>query len=164
MPYDVRTRQYVEEENIIKDATGKETASTAKHKAVSKLTDAFNSLWTKEEEAKEEKEEKEAHYNNDVAANVTNKVNEAIADIEANGYKANPVKTDGYGNPIMGTETENQKLVRVLEQKRLQIESAIRLSSRNPQREQQLIDEYKHIDKELTRLKKAIRMSCRKEY
>ena len=145
MAFDERTKQYLPEEEIIKDVTGKPNASKARNAAVDKLTAAFAGKIIKEQEEKEAKEE-------------------AIADIEANGYQANYVKTDAYGNPIMGTETENQRLLRVMKQHKQHLEAAVRLASRNVERQDKLIDEYKATDKLITKLEKAIRKAAMKQY
>ena len=145
MAFDERTKQYLPEEDIIKDATDKPNASKARNAAVDKLTAAFAGKIIKEQEEKEAKEE-------------------AIADIEANGYQANYVKTDAYGNPIMGTETENQRLLRVMKQHKQHLEAAVRLASRNVERQDKLIDEYKATDKLITKLEKAIRKAAMKQY
>lgn len=164
MSYDKRTHQYVTEEEIMHDNTGKETASTAKRAAMDKLASAFAAKFSKEQEEKEAKQEAQEEYCNDVVENMAKKVDEAIADIEANGYLENYVKTDGYGNPIMGVETDNQKLLRVMKQHQRDLEANIRLASRNPEREQRLIDEYKATSKLITKLEKAIRKKVQQEY
>ena len=118
----------------------------------------------KEQEEKDAIEEANEEYQNDVIENMSKKVEEAIADIEANGYQANYVKTDAYGNPIMGTETENQRLLRVMKQHKQHLEAAVRLASRNVERQDKLIDEYKATDKLITKLEKAIRKAAMKQY
>ena len=145
MSYDKRTHQYLTEEEQINDVTGKPTESKCRNEAVNKLTAAFAGKLVKEQE------EKDA-------------IEEAIADIEANGYQANYVKTDAYGNPIMGTETENQRLLRVMKQHKQHLEAAVRLASRNVERQDKLIDEYKATDKLITKLEKAIKKAAMKQY
>ena len=164
MAFDERTKQYLPEEEIIKDVTDKPNASKARNAAVDKLAAAFTGKLIKEQEEKEAKEEANEEYQNDVVENMTKKVEEAIADIEANGYQANYVKTDAYGNPIMGTETENQRLLRVMKQHKQHLEAAVRLASRNVERQDKLIDEYKATDKLITKLEKAIRKAAMKQY
>lgn len=164
MGYDKRTRQYLPEEEIMKDVTGKPTESKCRNEAVNKLTAAFASKFSKEQDEKEAKQEANEEYCNDVVENMAKKVEEAIADIEANGYMENYVRTDGYGNPIMGVETDNQKLLRVMKQHQRDLEANIRLASRNPERESRLIDEYKATDKLITKLEKAIRRKVQQEY
>lgn len=164
MAFDERTKQYLPEEEIIKDVTGKPNASKARNAAVDKLTAAFAGKIIKEQEEKEAKEEANEEYQNDVIENMSKKVEEAIADIEANGYQANYVKTDAYGNPIMGTETENQRLLRVMKQHKQHLEAAVRLASRNVERQDKLIDEYKATDKLITKLEKAIKKAAMKQY
>ena len=164
MAFDERTKQYLPEEEIIKDVTDKPNASKARKAAVDKLAAAFTGKIIKEQEEKEAKEEANEEYQNDVVENMAKKVEEAIADIEANGYQANYVKTDAYGNPIMGTETENQRLLRVMKQHKQHLEAAVRLASRNVERQDKLIDEYKATDKLITKLEKAIRKAAMKQY
>ena len=164
MAFDERTKQYLPEEEIIKDVTGKPNAVKARKAAVDKLTAAFAGKLVEEQEEKEAKEEANEEYQNDVIENMSKKVEEAIADIEANGYQANYVKTDAYGNPIMGTETENQRLLRVMKQHKQHLEAAVRLASRNVERQDKLIDEYKATDKLITKLEKAIKKAAMKQY
>lgn len=165
MSYDERTHQYLNEEDIMKDNTGKETESSGKHKAVNKLAAAFAAKLNKEDEEKEEKQEAEEQYQSDVVNNMKDAVDKAIEDIEANGYKSNFVRTDAYGNVLHGgVETENQKLLRVLQQRRYMLEGNIRMASRNPQREEALIAEYKEVDRQLRRLEKAIKKSVQQSY
>ena len=164
MAFDERTKQYLPEEEIIRDVTDKPNASKARNAAVDKLAAAFTGKIIKEQEEKEAKEEANEEYQNDVVENMSKKVEEAIADIEANGYHANYVKTDAYGNPIMGTETENQRLLRVMKQHKQHLEAAVRLASRNVERQDKLIDEYKATDKLITKLEKAIRKAAMKQY
>lgn len=162
--YDERTKQYLQEEEIIKDVTGKPNAVKARKAAVDKLAAAFAGKIIKEQEEKDAIEEANEEYQNDVIENMSKKVEEAIADIEANGYQANYVKTDAYGNPIMGTETENQRLLRVMKQHKQHLEAAVRLASRNVERQDRLIEEYKATDKLITKLEKAIRKAAMKQY
>lgn len=164
MAFDERTKQYLPEEEIIRDVTGKPTESKCRNEAVNKLTAAFAGKLVKEQEEKDAIEEANEEYQNDVIENMSKKVEEAIADIEANGYQANYVKTDAYGNPIMGTETENQRLLRVMKQHKQHLEAAVRLASRNVERQDKLIDEYKATDKLITKLEKAIRKAAMKQY
>ena len=164
MAFDERTKQYLPEEEIMRDVTDKPNAVKARKAAVDKLTAAFAGKIIKEQEEKEAKEEANEEYQNDVVENMAKKVEEAIADIEANGYQANYVKTDAYGNPIMGTETENQRLLRVMKQHKQHLEAAVRLASRNVERQDKLIEEYKATDKLLTKLEKAIRKAAMKQY
>lgn len=164
MAFDERTKQYLPEEEIMRDVTDKPNAVKARKAAVDKLTAAFAGKIIKEQEEKEAIEEANEEYQNDVVENMTKKVEEAIADIEANGYQANYVKTDAYGNPIMGTETENQRLLRVMKQHKQHLEAAVRLASRNVERQDKLIEEYKATDKLLTKLEKAIRKAAMKQY
>ena len=164
MSYDKRTHQYLTEEEQIKDVTGKPTESKCRNEAVNKLTAAFAGKLVKEQEEKDAIEEANEEYQNDVIENMSKKVEEAIADIEANGYQANYVKTDAYGNPIMGTETENQRLLRVMKQHMQHLEAQVRLASRNVERQDKLIDEYKATDKLITKLEKAIRKAAMKQY
>ena len=164
MSYDERTHRYLTEEEQIKDVTGKPTESKCRNEAVNKLTAAFAGKLVKEQEEKDAIEEANEEYQNDVVENMSKKVEEAIADIEANGYQANYVKTDAYGNPIMGTETENQRLLRVMKQHKQHLEGAVRLASRNVERQDKLIDEYKATDKLITKLEKAIRKAAMKQY
>ena len=164
MAFDERTKQYLPEEEIMRDVTDKPNASKARNEAVDKLTAAFAGKLVKEQEEKDAIEEANEEYQNDVIENMSKKVEEAIADIEANGYQANYVKTDAYGNPIMGTETENQRLLRVMKQHKQHLEAAVRLASRNVERQDKLIDEYKATDKLITKLEKAIRKAAMKQY
>ena len=164
MAFDERTKQYLPEEEIMRDVTGKPTESSSKKAAVDKLAAAFTGKLVKEQEEKDAIEEANEEYQNDVIENMSKKVEEAIADIEANGYQANYVKTDAYGNPIMGTETENQRLLRVMKQHKQHLEAAVRLASRNVERQDKLIDEYKATDKLITKLEKAIRKAAMKQY
>ena len=78
MAFDERTKQYLPEEEIIKDVTGKPNASKARNAAVDKLTAAFAGKLVEEQEEKEAKEEANEEYQNDVIENMSKKVEEAM--------------------------------------------------------------------------------------
>ena len=59
MPYDIRTRQFVPEEEIMKDNTGKQTASLSKKEAMEKLANAFVQQANAKDEAKQKELDKE---------------------------------------------------------------------------------------------------------
>ena len=164
MAFDERTKQYLPEEEIMRDKTDAPNASKARKAAVDKLTSAFVAKQEEAQEAKEEAQEAEQTAQDDIMANMVASVDKAIADIEANGYKEAYVRRDFYGNVVQGIETDNQQLRRVLQQRKNYLEGAISLAVNNSDRYEAMITQYKEVSKQLDRLEKAIKKDARKRY
>ena len=141
MSYNPETHLYEVDENIIRDVTGKPTASKARNEATNKLIDAFVAK-AEETDAKKQEAEDAAIAESDAIFNSTDSLIEALntgkIDItEENIDKVNAVESE-------------------IRNRRYYLYSCITLA-KDKGRANALIDEYRTLDKQLSELLKGKR-------
>lgn len=141
MAYDIRTRQFVTEENILHDVTGKETASTARKAAMDKLASGF----VKQAEAKEEAKQKEIDKQEDEKRAIFDNVEDVIEQMQHHVVSNTPENVA----VINRIETE-------LKKRKQELYQAISIC-RDHVRCDSLIAEYKKIDAQLLAIAKGKR-------
>ena len=141
MPYDIRTRQFVPEEEIMKDNTGKQTASTAKREAFDKLASAF----VKQADAKDEAKQKELDKQEDERKAIFDNVEDIVEQLEHRNVENTPENVA----TINRIEAE-------LKKRKQELYQAISIC-RDHVRCDSLISEYKKIDAQLLAIAKGKR-------
>ena len=143
MAYDIRTHQYVTEEEIMKDNTGKETASTARKAAMDKLASGF----VQQAEAKEEARQKEIDKIEDEKRAIFDSVDDVVEQLQSKVVENTPENVAVINR--MESELKNRKQ---------ELYQAISIC-RDRVRCDSLIAEYKKIDAQLLAIAKGKRKS-----
>ena len=141
MPYDIRTRQFVPEKEIMKDNTGKQTASLSKREAMDKLASAF----VKQADAKDEAKQKELDKQEDERKAIFDNVEDIVEQLEHKIVENTPENVA----TINRIETE-------LKKRKQELYQAISIC-RDHVRCDSLISEYKKIDAQLLAIAKGKR-------
>ena len=143
MAYDIRTHRYVTEEEIMKDNTGKETASTARKAAMDKLASGF----VQQAEAKEEARQKEIDKIEDEKRAIFDSVDDVVEQLQSKVVDNTPENVAVINR--MESELKNRKQ---------ELYQAISIC-RDRVRCDSLIAEYKKIDAQLLAIAKGKRKS-----
>lgn len=141
MPYDIRTKQFVNKEDIMDDNTGKKTASISKREAMEKLANAFVQQAEAKEEAKQRELDKEEEERNAIFDNVDDVVEQlqhkSVSNTPENVAVINRIEAE-------------------LKKRKQELYQAISIC-RNPVRCDSLVAEYKKIDAQLLAIAKGKR-------
>ena len=143
MAYDIRTHRYVTEEEIMKDNTGKETASTARKAAMDKLASGF----VQQAEAKEEARQKEIDKIEDEKRAIFDSVDDVVEKLQSKVVENTPE------NVAVINRMESE-----LKKRKQELYQAISIC-RDKVRCDSLIAEYKKIDAQLLAIAKGKRKS-----
>ena len=141
MPYDIRVRQFVPEEEIMKDNTGKQTASTAKREAFDKLASAF----VKQAEAKDEAKQKELDKEEEESRAIFECVDDVVEQLQHKSISNTP----------QNVATLN-RIEAELKKRKQELYQAISIC-RDKVRCDSLVAEYKKIDSQLLLIAKGKR-------
>lgn len=141
MPFDSRTRQYLPEEEIMHDNTGKQTASTARKSAMDKLASGF----VQQAEAKEEAKQKEIDKQEEERKAIFDNVEDVVEQLQHKSIENTPENVA----VINRIEAE-------LKKRKQELYQAISIC-RSPVRCDSLIAEYKKIDSQLLAIAKGRR-------
>lgn len=113
----------------------------------SKLNEVFKKKSTEDDKVKLDKQEfKETFINN-----IDEIVRKAIEYIRKNGYQESPQTVKNKHGELL-EENDVDKVLRMLKERKLELDGLITLHSRNKDRQNELIDEYKKVDKLLNEL------------
>lgn len=113
----------------------------------SKLNEVFKKKSVEDDKVKLDKQEfKETFVNN-----IDEIVRKAIDYIRKNGYQESPQTVKNKHGEFLG-ENDIDKVLRMLKERKLELDGLITLHSRNKDRQNELIDEYKKVDKLLNEL------------
>ena len=113
----------------------------------SKLNEVFKKKSVEDDKVKLDKQEfKETFVNN-----IDEIVRKAIDYIRKNGYQESPQTVKNKHGELL-EENDIDKVLRMLKERKLELDGLITLHSRNKDRQNELIDEYKKVDKLLNEL------------
>lgn len=113
----------------------------------SKLNEVFKKKSVEDDKVKLDKQEfKETFVNN-----IDEIVRKAIEYIRKNGYQESPQTVKNKHGELL-EENDVDKVLRMLKERKLELDGLITLHSRNKDRQNELIDEYKKVDKLLNEL------------
>lgn len=113
----------------------------------SKLNEVFGKKSVEDDKIKLDKQEfKETFINN-----MDEIVRKAIEYIRKNGYQKSTQTVKNKHGEVTG-ENDVDKVLRMLKERKLELDGLITLHSRNKDRQNELIDEYKKVDKLLNDL------------
>lgn len=113
----------------------------------SKLNEVFKKKSVEDDKVKLDKQEfKETFINN-----MDEIVRKAIDYIRKNGYQESPQTVKNKHGELL-EENDIDKVLRMLKERKLELDGLITLHSRNKDKQNELIDEYKKVDKLLNEL------------
>lgn len=155
MPYG-KTIQQIEAERAA-SAEANKKLHDAKVARQSAFVSAFAKEMDNRDKEAEIKAEEKAEAEQSIIDNMESVVDDLIKDIQANGIPASGgVVYDKKGNVTLGEENTLEKTLRILVAKKQALEGQIYMT-KDKVRSDELIEQYKAVDIQITKLRKAVK-------